>query len=136
VEAHVEDVAVLDDIRLALELLLACPGSLRVTTAGDEVVPANDLAADEAARDVRVDGLCGVERGLAAPERPGPCLLLACGEERDQVERLREPAHDLAERRLAAAPELRRLLRRELRELRLELEIDPVGTVDELEQRL
>src|SRR5207248_6781328 len=57
-------------------------------------------------------------------------------EERDQVERLCQPPHDLAERGLAAAPELRRLLGGQLGELRLELEIDPVGSVDDLEQRL
>src|SRR3954471_10118051 len=136
VEAHVEDVAVLDDVRLAFELLLAGPRGLGMTAGRDEIVPAHDLAADEAAGNVRVDRLCSVERGLAAAERPGPRLLLARGEERDQVERLREPAHDLAERRLAAAPELRRLVGGKLRELRLELEIDGSRSVDHLEQRL
>src|SRR5207253_9045187 len=106
VEADVEDVAVLDDVGLALEPLLAGPGRLRVTTCSHEIVPAHHLAADEAARDVRVDRLGGVERRLALPQRPRPRLLLAGSEERDQVERLGEPAHDLAERGVAAAPEL------------------------------
>src|SRR5262245_29529833 len=106
-----------------------------MTARGDEVVPAHDLATDEAARDVGVDRLRRVERGLAAPQRPGTRLLLACREERDQIERLRQATHDLAERRLAAAAELRRLRRRQVGKLRLELEIDPVTAVDELEQR-
>ena len=83
-----------------------------------------------------MDGRGRLQRGLAAPQRPRARLLLAGGEERDQLERLREPAHDLAERRLAAAAKFRRLLRRQLCELRLELEVDAVVTVDELEQRL
>src|SRR3954453_21733867 len=76
VEADVEDVTVLDDIRLSLEPLSAGPRSLRVVSRRDEIVPAHHLAADEAARDIGVDRLSRVERGLATPERPGPCLLL------------------------------------------------------------
>src|SRR3954464_16051900 len=106
VEARVEDVPVLDDVGLAFELLLAGPRGLRMATGRDEIVPAHDLAADEAARDVGVNRLRGIERRFAASQRPGPRLLVARGEERDQVERLREPAHDLAERRLATAPQL------------------------------
>src|SRR6478672_7939709 len=108
VEADVEDVAVLDDVRLPLQALLSRPRGLRVPACLDEVVPPHDLATDEAACDVGVDRLRGVERALAAPQRPRPRLLLARGEERDQVERLREPAHDLAQRRLASAAALRR----------------------------
>jgi hypothetical protein len=58
----------------------------------DEILPVQDLAADEAARDVGVDRRSGVESGLAVAERPGARVLLAGGEERDQVERAREPA--------------------------------------------
>ena len=50
----------------------------------DQVAPVDHLAADEAARDVGVDRLRGVERGLALAQRPGARLLLARGEERDQ----------------------------------------------------
>src|SRR6476469_7136885 len=103
----------------------------------DEIVPAHDLAADEPSRDVGMDGLRGIERGLATPERPGPRLLVACREERDQVEGLREPSYDLPERRLGAAAELHRLLGRQLRKLCLQLEIDSVvPAVDELEEGL
>ena len=81
----------------------------------DEVVPVDHLAADEAARDVGVDRARGVERGLAVAQRPRPRVLLAGGEERDQVERLREAAGDVLERRLAAVAERRRLLVRAAR---------------------
>src|SRR5581483_1728818 len=77
-----------------------------------------------------------VERGLAAAERPGPRLLLPGGEERDQVERLRKLTNDRAERRLTAAAELGRLLVRELGELGLELQVDPLRTVLDRDQRL
>ena len=63
----------------------------------DEVLPADHLAADEAAGDVGVDRLGGVERGLAVAERPRARLLVAGGEERDEVERV-----------LAASPRSRR----------------------------
>src|SRR5207253_3942009 len=98
VEADVEDVAVLDDVRLPLEPLLALPRGLGMRARRDEIVPPQHLDADEAARDVGVDRGRRVERRLAAAKRPGPGLLLAGREERDQVERLGEPARHLAER--------------------------------------
>src|SRR5581483_2630779 len=136
VEADVQDVAVLDDVRLAFEPLLAGPRDLGVRSCGDEVVPAHDLAADEAARDVGVDRRGRVERRLPATERPRAGLLLARGEEGDQVERLRELPDDRAERRLAAAAELRRLVVGELGELGLELEVDALASVHDRDQRL
>src|SRR5207244_4946622 len=60
----------------------------------------------------------------------------AGGDERDQVERLSQPADNLAERGLAAPTELCRLPGRELRELGFELEVDATLAVHELEQRL
>src|SRR5579859_1931468 len=108
-----------------------------MTAGGDEIVPAHDLAADEAARDVGVDRLRRIDRRLTAPERPRPRLLLAGGEERDQVERLSQPAHDFAESRLAGAAKLGGLVWREVCELRLEVKVDAaVAPVDDLEQRL
>src|SRR5262249_37075714 len=102
VEADVQDIAVADDVRLALERLHPAACSLGVRARVDEVAPADHLAADEPARDVGVDRPGGVERGLPVAERPGARLLLARGEERDQVERVAEPADDLLERRGAA----------------------------------
>ena len=52
----------------------------------------DDLAADEPTGDVGMDRPGRVERGLTAAERPRARLLLARGEERDQVERGREPS--------------------------------------------
>ena len=54
----------------------------------EEVVPANHLAADEAARDVGVNRVRRLERRLTVAERPGARLLVPDGEERDQAERL------------------------------------------------
>src|SRR5207244_12754206 len=110
----------------------ACP---RMRAVLDEVVPADHLAADEAARDVRVDRLGGVERGPTAAERPRAGLLVAGREEDDQVERLLQAADDLVERGLAFA-ERGGLLWRELGELGLELEVDPSRSVLDREQRL
>src|ERR1051325_1661632 len=94
VEADVQDIAVLDDVGLPLEALQAATGRLAVRPGRGEVVPADHLAADEAPREVRVDRPCRVERGLAAPQRPGPRLLIAGGEEGDQVELLLEAPDD------------------------------------------
>ena len=71
---------------------MAAARDLGVGAGLDEVLPVDDLAADEAAGDVGVDRGGRVERGLAAAERPGARLLLARGEERDQVELVAEPA--------------------------------------------
>src|SRR5581483_3273690 len=136
VEADVEDVAVADDVRLPFEPLLALLRHLRVRAELDEVAPIDDLAADEATRDVGVDRLRRVEGCLAVPERPRTRLLLAGGEERDQVERLRKPRGDRVERRRAAAAELGRLLVRKLGELGLEQQVDPAGAVLDRDQRL
>src|ERR687887_804824 len=95
VEAHREHVPVLHLVGLALESLQPAPRRFGVALALDEVVPAHDLAADEAARDVGVDRRRGLKRGLATPQRPAARLLLASGEEGDQAERLEEPADDL-----------------------------------------
>ena len=70
-------------------------------------------------------------------ERPRPRLLLARGEERDQVERVAQAADHLVERRRAPLlAELRRVGVRHLRELRLQLQVDPVRPVLDREQRL
>src|SRR5215472_17310164 len=103
VEADVQDVAVLDDVRLPLEPLLAVARALGVRARLDEVVPADHLAADEPPRDVGVDRRCRVERGPAAPHRPGARLLLTRGEERDEVEDVEQPLCHLADGRGAVA---------------------------------
>ena len=77
----------------------------------------------------------GVEGGLPVTQRPRAGLLVPGREERDQAERLRQPAHDLVERRGPVA-ELSRLLVVELGELRLELAVDAPGAVLDGEERL
>src|SRR3954464_5095480 len=87
VEADGEPVAVLHLVGLAFEALQAAACHLRIAAELDQVVPAHDLGADEAAGDVGMDRRRRLERGLALPERPAPGLGLAGGEERDQPER-------------------------------------------------
>jgi hypothetical protein len=82
-----------------------------------------------------MDACGGLERRLAAAERPGARLRLGRREEADQPEHVEEAAHDLAERR-GPFPEGGRLLLRQLGELGLELRVDACGAVDDLEQRL
>ena len=69
-------------------------------------------------------------------QRPGARLLLAGGEERDQVERVAQPLHDLVERRGSAVAKSLGLLVGQLGELRLELQVDPRRAVDDRDQRL
>src|SRR5690606_3651371 len=53
---------------------------------GDEVVPGEGLGADETALEVAVDLAGGLGRARALAAGPGADLLLARGEEADQVE--------------------------------------------------
>src|SRR5947207_9658353 len=121
VEADVEDVSVGDDVVLPLQPLLAAAGGLGATPRLDEVAPADHLAADEPARDVGVDRRRRIERGPALRERPGPSLLLAAREEREQAGRLEQVREHPLE---AGGPltELGRLLGRQLGQLGLQLE--------------
>src|SRR5215208_6016102 len=105
VEANVQHVAVTDDVGLPLQPLERALRGLRVRARLDEVLPVDHLAADEPPRDVGMDRLGGVERRLSVAERPGARLLLAGGEERDQVERVAEAPRDLIEGRRAAVTE-------------------------------
>src|SRR5690606_17318391 len=85
-EPEQRDVAVLDDVVLprgADEALL--PGSL-LGPGGDEVVPGEGLGADEPPLEVAVDVAGGLRRARALADGPGADLLLARGEEADQVE--------------------------------------------------
>src|SRR5256714_678592 len=135
VEPDVQDVAVLDLVGLAFEPLEAAFRGLRVRAGLDQVVPADDLRADETARDVGVNRGRGVEGALSPAQRPRTRVLLACGEKRDQAEGVAQAAHHLLERRLAV-PKRGRLLGRQLGELRLQLEIDPLRPVLDRQQRL
>src|SRR5204862_2840851 len=79
VEAHVEDVAVLHLVGLALEALETAPGRLRVRARLDQIGPSNDLAPDEPACEIGVNGGRGVERGLTPAQGHGACLIVDRG---------------------------------------------------------
>src|SRR2546422_4331970 len=85
-EAEVDDVAVLDDVVLALEPQLPRLAALGLAPEAHELVVGDHLGADEAALDVAVDLARRLEGRRAAADRPGPALVLAGGEEADQVE--------------------------------------------------
>src|SRR3546814_2574797 len=88
VEAEVEDVAVLDDVLLALRPHLAGFLGAVLAAAADEVLVGDGLGADEAALEVGVDDAGGLRRLAVAPDGPGARFLRANGEEGDQVEQL------------------------------------------------
>src|SRR3990170_9072408 len=86
-EAHVEDVALADDVVLALDAQLAVVLRLFHRADGDELVVADDLGPDEAALEVRVDHAGGLGCLRAVADLPRAGLVLAGREERDEVER-------------------------------------------------
>src|SRR5450759_3965394 len=96
----VHDVAVLDDVVLALQVK---PGSLLevsfggVTgtafgTGGQQFVALHHLGAYEPPGQIAVNGVGGVHRRPAAADRPSAHLVHANGEETDVPERLVEQA--------------------------------------------
>ena len=96
-EAEVDDVAVLHDVFLALEPHLAVVAARGHRSARDQRVVADDLRADEPARDVAVD-LAGRElRRRAARDRPRAALVFADREERNVAEQIVAGADDAIE---------------------------------------
>src|SRR5207302_9441953 len=134
VETNVEHISLLDHVGLPFEALEAAPSGLRVRAGLDEVVPADHLAADEPAGEVRVDRRGGVECRLTTAQDPGARLLLAGGEEADQAELLAEPADNVLQGRRALAEAGGMVA--ELGQLGLELQVDSLRTVLERQQRL
>src|SRR5690606_18954082 len=91
----------------------------------DQLVPVDDLGADEPLLEVRVDDAGAAGRLPAGAEGPGPRLLLARGEERAQAEEVVGGAHEAGQRTLAQAERLEHLgpiLERQLVGLGLELD--------------
>src|SRR4026207_891170 len=85
-EAEVDDVAVLDDVLFAFQAHLAVVAPRGHRSAGDQMIVADDLRANESAGDVAVD-LSGRDlRRRMAGNGPGAALVLAHREERDVAE--------------------------------------------------
>src|SRR5436309_13932013 len=98
-----DDVAVRDDVVLALEpepTRLAAPG---LAPQAHEVLVGDHLGADEAALDVAVDLARRLEGRRAAANRPGAALVLAGGEEAHQAEERVAGAHEAGSRALGKA---------------------------------
>ena len=102
--AEVDDVAVLDDVFLALEPLQVPGLGLFEGAGGVEVVERGDLGADEALGEVGVDLAGGLDGGGPALEVPAADLGLAGGEERDDADRVVSLADDPVAAQLAARP--------------------------------
>src|SRR5262245_9831819 len=87
VESEVTDLAVLDEIVLALQPQAAgLLEDVERALGGDQLVVAVHLGADEATRDVGVDGRGGVLRPGAGRDRPRPDLVLPNREKRYETE--------------------------------------------------
>src|SRR6266545_5417555 len=86
VEADVEDVALADDVGAAFGAEEALGAGGVPAAGGDHVVVGDHLGADEAAFEVGVDAAGGFGGGGAAVDLPRPGLVLAGGEEGEQVE--------------------------------------------------
>src|SRR5215210_5523743 len=100
-----------------------------------QIVPTDHFAADETACNVGVDRGGRLERVLPLPQGPRTRLLVPRGEEADQTELGAQAPHYFLERR-STFPENRGLIVGQLRELRLELEIDTARPVLDSQQRL
>src|SRR5438309_1325458 len=101
VEPEVADLAVADDVILALEPELALGADVGERTLdGNQLVVAHHLGADEAARDVRVHGPGGVLRARLLGNGPRPYFVLTDGEERDEAEERVAVSEHAPDRRL------------------------------------
>src|SRR5438477_176774 len=79
-------VAVLAHVVLAFEAEPSRLAALHLAPVASEILPADHLGADETALDVAVDLPGRLDGGRAATDRPGATLVLARGEEADQIE--------------------------------------------------
>src|SRR5205809_6367912 len=86
-EADVHDVALLDDVVLALHPDQALVLGRLHAAGGHQVVEGDDLSPDEPALQVGMDGTRSLWRLGPSPHLPRPGLVLAGREERDEVER-------------------------------------------------
>jgi hypothetical protein len=77
IEEEVADIAVLDDVILALGQHLAALFGGMLGTGLDEIVELNDLHPDKAALDVAMDLAARHRGGRAFADRPGPAFVFA-----------------------------------------------------------
>ena len=101
-EAEMQDVAVGDDVVLALEAELARFASPRLAAIGDVVVVGDGLGADEAFLEIGVDDAGRLRRFRPFLDRPGPRFLRADGKESDEVQEVVAGADDAVQARLAS----------------------------------
>src|SRR5678815_3004345 len=87
-EAEVQDIAIPHFVLLAFEPQLTLVLGRRHRTQADEVIVMDRLGADEATLDVAVDLAGGDPGGRACVHRPGTHLVLADGEEADEIEEI------------------------------------------------
>src|SRR5438128_10958536 len=85
-EAKMDDVAVVDDVVLPFQPELPRLAALHLAPQADEVLVGHHLGADEATLDVAMDLARGPQGRRAAADRPGAALVLARGEEADEIE--------------------------------------------------
>src|SRR5262245_14702642 len=85
VELEQHDIAVLDDVFLALIACLARILGALFATQADEVVVRDGLRTDEAALEVAVDRAGGPWCAAAGPDGPCPDFLRSGGEKRNQA---------------------------------------------------
>src|SRR5436190_6147827 len=85
-EEDLDDVAVLHPVGLALGAELARLLRLGHRAEAEQVLVRDGLRADEALGEVGMDGARSVDRGRAVVDRPGPDLVGARCQERDQSE--------------------------------------------------
>src|SRR3954468_6266479 len=127
VEPDLEDVAVLDLVVLAFDAELADFLGLVPRTEVEQLVPADDLGADEAALQVGVDHAGALGRLRTGAERPRPRLLVARRQERAQAQQEVRGASDARQHALPQTEPFEQLgafVVRELRGLRFELHAD------------
>src|SRR5207244_3403817 len=98
-EANVQDVAILDDIVLALQTEEAFRARIRHGAGGHQIVVRDHLGPDEAAFQIGMN-LAGRLRRLGPPTyRPGAYLIFTSRQEADQVQQLITSPDDLVQRR-------------------------------------
>src|ERR1700682_758315 len=86
VETEDGGVAILENVLLPFDAKFPRSASLGPAAGVDKLFPADHFGLDEAPLEVPVDGPRRLRGARAATDRPGPALVLARGQKRDQAE--------------------------------------------------